>query len=247
MVIDNTITSLSNIDFAAGQVVLINKPLGWTSFDVVNKLRFTLKRHLAVKNLKVGHAGTLDPLATGLVVICTGKATKTIDTLLGQQKRYVARLKFGETTPSYDAETEVNAQFDYQHITQDVLQSIIDQQFTGDIQQVPPAFSAKSIDGTRAYKIARRGEEIIIPAKAVTIIEIKILSFELPYVELDVTCSKGTYIRSLAHDIGKALNSGAYLVGLHRTESGNYLEKFALTMDEFHEKLRLNLNQDVTQ
>lgn len=238
MVIDNTITSFDSIDFLAGQVILVDKPLGWTSFDVVNKLRFMLKKQLNVKNIKVGHAGTLDPLATGLVVICTGKATKTIDSLLGQQKRYVAQLKFGATTPSFDAETEVDAVYDYQTITIDGLIDVIKNHFTGEIQQVPPSFSAKSVDGTRAYKMARKGQEVIIPAQTITIHSIMVTNFELPVAEIDVTCSKGTYIRALANDIGKKLHSGAYLVGLRRTESGNFSSKYALTIEDFQEKLR---------
>lgn len=238
LVIDNTITSFDSIDFLAGQVILVDKPLGWTSFDVVNKLRFMLKKQLNVKNIKVGHAGTLDPLATGLVVVCTGKATKTIDSLLGQQKRYVAQLKFGETTPSFDAETEVDGVYDYQSITLESLTDVLKNHFTGEIQQIPPSYSAKSVDGKRAYKMARKGQEVIIPAQTVTIHSVAVTRFDLPIAEIDVTCSKGTYIRALANDIGKKLNSGAYLVGLHRTESGNFSSKNALTIEDFQEKLR---------
>ena len=206
-----------DFDFASGELLLVNKPVGWTSFDVVGKLRNSFKP----LKLKVGHAGTLDPLATGLLIICTGKMTKQIDTFQAEEKEYTGTMILGATTPSYDMETEPDTQFDISHITEEQIKATC-QQFTGDIQQYPPAHSAIKIDGERLYEKARRGEEVELRLRSVTISEFEITRIELPEIDFRVICSKGTYIRSLVHDLGKALNNGAYLSKLRRTRSGNY-------------------------
>ncbi|GAC1306855.1 MAG: tRNA pseudouridine(55) synthase TruB [Mucilaginibacter sp.] len=204
-------------DFAEGQLLLVNKPYKWTSFDVVGKLRNAFKP----LKLKVGHAGTLDPLATGLLIICTGKMTKQIDTFQAQEKEYTGTMILGASTPSYDMETEPDRQFDINHITEDQIKAACEQ-FTGDIQQYPPAHSAVKIDGERLYEKARRGEEVELRLRNVTITEFEITGIALPEINFRVVCSKGTYIRSLVHDFGKALNNGAYLSRLRRTRSGDY-------------------------
>ena len=207
----------TNFDFAAGELLLVDKPVGWTSFDVVGKLRNSFKP----LKLKVGHAGTLDPLATGLLIICTGKMTKQIDTFQAEEKEYTGTMILGATTPSYDMETEPDTQFDISHITEEQIKANC-RQFTGDIQQYPPAHSAIKIDGERLYEKARRGEDVELRLRSVTITEFEITRIELPEIDFRVVCSKGTYIRSLVHDFGKALNNGAYLSKLRRTRSGNY-------------------------
>ena len=207
----------TNFDFATGELLLVDKPVGWTSFDVVGKLRNSFKP----LKLKVGHAGTLDPLATGLLIICTGKMTKQIDTFQAEEKEYTGTMVLGATTPSYDMETEPDSQFDISHITEEQIKANC-RQFTGDIQQYPPAHSAIKIDGERLYEKARRGEEVELRLRNVTISEFEITRIELPEIDFRVVCSKGTYIRSLVHDFGKALNNGAYLSNLRRTRSGNY-------------------------
>ena len=206
-----------DFDFAAGELLLVNKPYKWTSFDVVGKIRNSFKP----LKLKVGHAGTLDPLATGLLIICTGKMTKQIDTFQAEEKEYTGTLILGATTPSYDMETEPNEKFDISHINDEQIKAAC-AQFIGDIQQYPPAHSAIKIDGERLYEKARRGEEVELRLRNVTITEFEITRIELPEVDFRVVCSKGTYIRSLVNDFGKALNSGAYLSKLRRTRSGNY-------------------------
>ncbi|WP_183575812.1 tRNA pseudouridine(55) synthase TruB [Mucilaginibacter sp. X5P1] len=206
-----------DFDFAAGELLLVNKPYKWTSFDVVGKIRNSFKP----LKLKVGHAGTLDPLATGLLIICTGKMTKQIDTFQAEEKEYTGTLILGATTPSYDMETEPDEKFDISHITDEQIKAAC-AQFTGNIQQYPPAHSAIKIDGERLYEKARRGEEVELRLRNVTITEFEITRIELPEVDFRVVCSKGTYIRSLVNDFGKALNSGAYLSRLRRTRSGNY-------------------------
>ncbi|MHB8207748.1 tRNA pseudouridine(55) synthase TruB [Mucilaginibacter sp.] len=210
-------TKQKEFDFAAGELLLVDKPVGWTSFDVVGKLRNSFKP----LKLKVGHAGTLDPLATGLLIICTGKMTKQIDTFQAEEKEYTGTMILGATTPSYDMETEPDNQFDISHITEEQIKATC-QQFTGDIQQYPPAHSAIKIDGERLYEKARRGEEVELRLRSVTISEFEITRIELPEIDFRVVCSKGTYIRSLVHDFGKALSNGAYLSKLRRTRSGNY-------------------------
>ena len=206
-----------DFDFAAGELLLVNKPYKWTSFDVVGKIRNSFKP----LKLKVGHAGTLDPLATGLLIICTGKMTKQIDTFQAEEKEYTGTLILGATTPSYDMETEPNEKFDISHINDEQIKAAC-AQFIGDIQQYPSAHSAIKIDGERLYEKARRGEEVELRLRNVTITEFEITRIELPEVDFRVVCSKGTYIRSLVNDFGKALNSGAYLSKLRRTRSGNY-------------------------
>ncbi len=206
-----------DFDFAVGELLLVNKPYKWTSFDVVGKIRNSFKP----LKLKVGHAGTLDPLATGLLIICTGKMTKQIDTFQAEEKEYTGTLILGATTPSYDMETEPDEKFDISHITDEQIKAAC-AQFTGNIQQYPPAHSAIKIDGERLYEKARRGEEVELRLRNVTITEFEITRIELPEVDFRVVCSKGTYIRSLVNDFGKALNSGAYLSRLRRTRSGNY-------------------------
>lgn len=208
------------MDFIAGEVLFFNKPLTWTSFDLVNKFRYKLSRKLKVKKIKVGHAGTLDPLATGVMIVCTGKATKRIDEFQFQTKEYVATLKLGETTPSFDLEKEVDAVYPTEHITRELVKDVL-KQFVGTIEQVPPVFSACKIEGKRAYELARNGEEVPLKAKTLVIDEIELLSCELPVIKIRVVCSKGTYIRALARDIGIALHSGAHLIALERTRVGD--------------------------
>lgn len=214
---DTTHPKYKDFDFAAGELLLVNKPYKWTSFDVVGKLRNSFKP----LKLKVGHAGTLDPLATGLLIICTGKMTKQIDTFQAEEKEYTGTMILGATTPSYDMETEVDQTFDITSLTDEQIRAAC-AQFTGDIQQYPPAHSAIKVDGERLYEKARRGEEVELKLRNVTISEFEITRIELPEVDLRVVCSKGTYIRSLVHDFGKALNNGAYMSALCRTRSGNF-------------------------
>lgn len=204
-------------DFIEGQLLLVNKPYNWTSFDVVGKLRNSFKP----SKLKVGHAGTLDPLATGLLIICTGKLTKQIDTFQAQEKEYTGTMILGATTPSYDMETGVDARFDIKNITEAQIKRAC-VQFTGDIEQYPPAHSAIKIDGERLYEKARRGEDVELRLRNVSITEFEITDIALPEINFRVVCSKGTYIRSLVNDFGKALNNGAYLSNLRRTRSGEY-------------------------
>ena len=207
-------------DFIAGEVLFFNKPLKWTSFDLVNKFRYKLSRKLNVKKIKVGHAGTLDPLATGVMIVCTGKATKRIDEFQYQTKEYIATLKLGETTPSFDLEKEVDAVYPTEHITRELVEEVL-KTFVGVIQQVPPVFSACKVDGKRAYELARKGEEVELKSKTLIIDELELLECELPVIKIRVVCSKGTYIRALARDIGTALNSGAHLIALERTRIGD--------------------------
>jgi tRNA pseudouridine55 synthase len=216
--------------------LLFDKPYGWTSFDLVGKIRNILSRKLKVKKLKVGHAGTLDPLATGLMIVCTGKATKKVETLQLLEKEYVATLKTGATTPSFDMETPENAVYSTEHITRELVSEIL-RLFGGSLSQVPPAFSAVKIDGKRAYKHARKGNDPELQPRNVMIREIELLSFSLPEISIRVVCSKGTYIRALARDIGKALGSGAYLTALRRTRTGDFSVDNAFSMEEFQELL----------
>ncbi len=225
-------------DYKNGQVLLIDKPLEWTSFQVVNKLRWHIKQRFGIKKIKVGHAGTLDPLATGLLIICTGKQTKSIHEYQGQHKEYTGTFTLGATTPSYDLETEVNETFPTEHITENLLKETT-KQFTGVIQQKPPIFSAIKKDGVRLYELARKGETTEIKSREVTIFEFEITKIELPKVDFKVICSKGTYIRSLAFDFGAALNSGAHLSALRRTKIGDYTVKNALKIEEFIKSLEV--------
>ncbi len=212
---------MSLIEFAQGSTILVDKPFEWTSFDVVNKLRWNLRTRLGVKKLKVGHAGTLDPLATGLLILCVGKNTKLIEGLTADKKRYTGTILLGKTTPSYDLETAYNSEFPTENITNDHLQKVVST-FLGEQDQIPPIFSAKQIDGKRAYEYARKGEEITLKANKVTIEQFTIDSSRFPEIDFDITCSKGTYIRSIAHDFGKKLNNGGTLIALRRVSSGNF-------------------------
>ncbi|WP_179021669.1 tRNA pseudouridine(55) synthase TruB [Winogradskyella forsetii] len=223
-------------DFKNGQVLLIDKPLKWTSFQVVNKLRWSIRQAFNIKKIKVGHAGTLDPLATGLLVICTGKMTKQINTFQGQEKEYTGTFVLGSTTPSFDLETEVNETFPTEHITDDLIHATT-QQFIGKIDQFPPVFSAIKKDGKRLYEFARAGEDVEIKSRQVEITEFEITQISNHELHFRVVCSKGTYIRSLAHDFGKALNSGAHLSALRRTRIGDFKVEDALTPETFIENL----------
>ncbi len=219
-----------------GTIILIDKPLRWTSFDVVNKVRSMIRKTLQLKKIKVGHAGTLDPLATGLLIICTGKKTKEIEKIQAGDKEYIATISFGYTTPSYDLETAFDATFPCEHITEELIKQTLEK-FKGEIDQVPPLFSAKSIDGRRAYKIARKGHFAELKPQKVTIHHLEIISWQHPDLVLKINCSKGTYIRSLAHDLGRALQSGSYLKALRRTASGNYHVKNAISIEDFQQHL----------
>ena len=219
-------------DFTEGKVLLIDKPLTWISFQAVNKVQWALKKHLGLKKLKVGHAGTLDPLATGLLIICTGKFTKRIPELQGMVKEYTGTFYLGATTPSYDLETEINETFPTEHITEALLEETV-QQFLGEIDQKPPVFSAIKKDGKRLYAHARKGEEVEIAARKTTIYESELTRIALPEVDFRVVCSKGTYIRSLAYDYGVALNSGAHLTALRRTKIGEFDVVNAISPNDF--------------
>jgi len=208
------------MDFISGEVLYINKPLNWTSFDLVRKLRNKLCRRLGVKKLKVGHAGTLDPLAAGVMIICTGKKTKLIETFQYQTKEYIATIRLGKTTPSFDLETEVDAIYPTEHITKELVNQILTQ-FIGEIQQVPPTYSACKVEGKRAYEFAREGQEVELKPKLLAIDEIELLDYTMPEIKIRVVCSKGTYIRALARDIGLALNTGGHLTALERTRIGD--------------------------
>lgn len=208
------------MDFLAGETLYINKPLHWTSFKLVRTLRNKLCRKLGVKKLKVGHAGTLDPLATGVMIICTGKNTKLIESFQYQTKEYIATIKLGETTPSFDLETQVDGTYETNHITRELIEEKL-KGFIGRIEQIPPAFSACKVDGKRAYELAREGKDVELKAKELVIDEIELITCELPVISIRVVCSKGTYIRALARDIGLALNSGAHLSALERTRIGD--------------------------
>lgn len=204
-----------------GQLILVDKPLQWTSFQVVNKIRWLIRKKFNLKKIKVGHAGTLDPLATGLLLICTGKMTKQIEGLMGKEKTYTGTLVLGASTPSYDLETEIDKYYGYDHISTELLDEI-KEQFTGTILQKPPLFSAIKRDGKRLYEHARAGEQIEVPSREVQIHDFQLTRVSLPEVDFKICCSKGTYIRSIAHDFGQALGSGAYLKTLCRTSIGNY-------------------------
>jgi tRNA pseudouridine55 synthase len=212
---------LSKEDFLDGQLLLIDKPLGWSSFQAVNKIKWVIRKKFNLKKIKVGHAGTLDPLATGLLLICTGKFTKKINELQGQVKEYTGTFAVGGTTPSYDLETDIDQTFPIEHITKAMIHEAT-KQFIGEIEQVPPVFSALKKDGKRLYEYAREGVEVEIKKRLVTINEFEITKVNKPEIEFRVVCSKGTYIRSLAHDFGNALQSGAHLSSLRRTKIGDY-------------------------
>jgi tRNA pseudouridine55 synthase len=223
-------------DFQDGQVLQIDKPLNWTSFQAVNKLKWALKSKLGLKKIKIGHAGTLDPLATGLLLVCTGKFTKRIAELQGQEKEYTGTITVGATTPSYDLETEINETFPTEHITEELIHETV-KQFLGEIDQRPPIFSALKKDGVRLYEHARNGEEVEIPTRKTVIHEFEITRIALPEIDFRVVCSKGTYIRSLAFDFGKALHSGGHLTALRRTKIGNYDVKDGYGLEAFVDSL----------
>ena len=224
------------MNFKEGEVLYFDKPLKWTSFAVVNKIRYHICRKLGVKKIKVGHAGTLDPLATGVMIICTGKATKRIEEFQYHTKEYIATLQLGATTPSFDLEKEIDATYPTEHITRELVEEAL-QRFIGEIQQIPPAFSACKVDGKRAYDLARKGEDVELKAKTLIIDEIELLECNLPEIKIRVVCSKGTYIRALARDIGEALNSGAHLTGLIRTRVGDVRLEDCLSVESFPEWL----------
>ena len=218
--------------FEEGQILLFDKPLYWTSFDLVNKVRIMIRSALGIKKIKVGHAGTLDPLATGLMVICTGKATKMVNNLIGLDKEYIATIFLGKTTPSFDLETPIDAVFPTDHITKELVEATL-RKFLGKNEQMPPSHSAKSIDGKRAYEYARKGIDKELKPSVIEIFDIELLDYNFPEIKIRVHCGKGTYIRSLARDIGLALESGAYLSSLVRTSSGPYKLEDAFKLEDF--------------
>lgn len=220
------------MNFKEGEILYFDKPLKWTSFAVVNKIRYHICRKLGVKKIKVGHAGTLDPLATGVMIICTGKATKRIEEFQYHTKEYIATLQLGATTPSFDLEKEIDATYPTEHITRELVEETL-KRFIGSIEQIPPVFSACKVDGKRAYDLARKGEEVELKPKTLVIDEIELLECNLPEIKIRVVCSKGTYIRALARDIGEALDSGAHLTGLIRTRVGEVRLENCLQVDAF--------------
>lgn len=221
-------------DYLNGQVLLIDKPLGWSSFQAVNAIKWAIRRKFDLKKIKVGHAGTLDPLATGLLLICTGKSTKTIPELQGQIKEYTGTITLGATTPSYDLETTIDREFPTNHITEAQIRQTATS-FTGEIHQIPPIFSALKKDGKRLYQYAREGKEVALKSRLVEILTFEITEIDMPDLQFRVVCSKGTYIRSLAHDYGKSLGSGGYLSALRRTKIGDYNVNNALAPKIFQE------------
>jgi len=223
-------------DFEKGQLLLIDKPIGWSSFQVVNKIRWHIKKNFNLKKIKVGHTGTLDPLATGLLLICTGKMTKEIESFQAQEKVYTGTLKLGSTTPSFDLETEINQQFPIDHINENILHTT-SKKFLGEIEQYPPIYSAIKKDGKRLYEYARKGKKVDIKARKVYIQSFNITGFKNQDVDFEIHCGKGTYIRSLVNDFGKTLNSGAHLLSLKRTKIGDFSVDNALKIEEFIESL----------
>lgn len=224
------------MDFISGEIIGIDKPLGWTSFDAVKRVRGAIQRRLNVKKFKVGHAGTLDPLATGVLIICTGRSTRDIERLQNGTKEYKATIRLGATTPSFDLETEIDSVYPYEHITIDMVKEVLPR-FTGHIMQVPPVYSAVKVEGKRAYKYARKGKEVELKAKPLVIEELELLPSELPELRLRIVCSKGTYIRALTRDIGVALQSGAHLTALCRTRVGDIRLENCLTVDQAVEQI----------
>ena len=227
---------LRGINFEEGYIAVLDKPLRWTSTDVVRKVKFTLRK-LGYRKIKVGHAGTLDPLATGILVVCIGRATKLVDALQAEEKEYIADVMLGATTPSYDLEHEIDRTYPYEHITREAVEEAL-ASLTGERLQTPPVNSAKKIDGTRAYELARAGEEVAVRQALINIYEMEIVEYDLPRVRIRVRCSKGTYIRSLAHEIGQTLHSGAHLSSLRRTRSGGFTLEKAYELDDFLENLQ---------
>jgi len=232
---------ISKENYQEGKILLIDKPLNWTSFQVVNKVRWLIRKQFQLKKIKVGHAGTLDPLATGLLLICTGKFTKQIDTYQGQEKEYTGTFTLGATTPSFDMETEIDQRFDIANLTKEKIKTVLPK-FLGEIQQQPPVFSALKKDGKRLYEYARSGEEVEVAFRTVEISLFELTRIELPEIDFKVRCSKGTYIRSLAQDFGKVLDNGAYLSALRRTKIGDFSIKNAITMETFEKELTSSLS-----
>ncbi len=233
-------------NFKEGTLLLIDKPLDWTSFDVVNKVRYKLKHKLQVKKIKVGHSGTLDPRATGLLMICTGRFTKKLNQLQGLSKTYTGTIMLGATTPSYDSEMEVDERFPTDHITPEILEAAR-QKFIGEIDQLPPIFSAIKVDGKPLYKRARKGEKVKVEPRKITINDFEITRIQLPEIDFKVSCSKGTYIRSLAYDFGKACGSGGYLTSLRRTKIGEYSIKNAWTLDDLLQHVEDNHYDEILE
>lgn len=224
------------MNLTEGAVLYFDKPLHWTSFDLVNKARTMVKHTLDIKKLKIGHAGTLDPLATGVLIVCTGKATKRIEELQYHTKEYIATIQLGATTPSFDLETEVDATYPTEHISREMVEETL-QKFLGEIKQIPPSYSAVKVNGKRAYEYARKGAEVEIKPKTLVIDEIELLEYDMPTIKIRVVCSKGTYIRALARDIGQALNSGAHLTGLQRTRIGDIRVEDCISIETFRAQL----------
>ena len=228
--------SLVGVDFKEGYIAIIDKPLEWTSTDVVRKIKYALQHRLGYKKIKIGHAGTLDPLATGVLIVCIGKATKMVNELQAEEKEYIADIELGATTPSYDLEHPIDKRYPTEHITREMIEQAL-RDLTGERLQAPPIYSAKKVEGVRAYEFARAGEEVELKKALINIYEMEILSLEMPHLKVRVRCSKGTYIRSLAHEIGQALDSGAHLTGLRRTRSGGFIAENGWKLENFMEKL----------
>lgn len=227
---------LRGINFEEGYIAVLDKPLRWTSTDVVRKIKFALRR-IGYRRIKVGHAGTLDPLATGVLLVCIGRATKMVDALQSEEKEYTADVMLGATTPSFDLEHEIDRTYPWEHITREAVEEAL-KRLTGERLQTPPVYSAKKIEGTRAYELARAGEEVAVRQALINIYEMELLACELPKIRIRVRCSKGTYIRSLAREIGEALGSGGHLTALRRTRSGGFTVENAWNLEEFLEKLQ---------
>jgi len=234
------------MDYIKGEILYFNKPLNWTSFNLVAKVRNTLSKFLKVKKMKVGHAGTLDPLATGVMIICTGKATKRIEEFQYQAKEYIATLELGATTASFDLEKPVDERFDFSHVTRELVEEVL-KKFVGRIEQIPPAFSACKVDGRRAYELARKGEDVILKPKVLVIDEIELLDCQFPMVQIRVVCSKGTYIRALARDLGEAMGCGAHLTALCRTRIGDVRLEDCLNIEDFFSDLRSKDSESLVQ
>lgn len=228
--------SLHGIDFPEGYIAVIDKPLEWTSTDVVRKIKYALQHKLGYRKIKIGHAGTLDPLATGVLIVCIGKATKMVNALQAEEKEYIAELELGATTPSFDMEHPIDCRYPTEHITREMIEQAM-QSLTGERLQAPPIYSAKKVEGVRAYEFARAGEEVELKKALINIYEMEILELEMPRLKIRVRCSKGTYIRSLAQEIGQAVNSGAYLTSLRRTRSGGFTAENSWNLQNFMEKL----------
>lgn len=228
--------TLRGVEFPEGYVAVIDKPYEWTSADVVRKIKFQLRK-CGYPKIKIGHAGTLDPLATGILLVCIGRATKQVEVLQAEEKEYVAELMLGATTPSGDMEHEVDQTYPTEHITREMVEEAL-KSLTGEREQLPPLYSAKKVQGVRAYEFARAGEEVELKKALINIYEMELVEWDMPRIKIRVRCSKGTYIRSLAFEIGEAVQSGAYLTSLRRTRSGGYTVEKSHTLDDFMEKLR---------